>query len=170
MTGITIAGMFIAAGPTLLAAATLLGIATTVRNDVDTPIPVPSPISVLKTAENLIGSVSEGDSLGAFTAGVDAGSTAVTVAQQAAKLSHDLRRNGNDRTRVTIQTNNETVDIDLKGKSHYDKKTETNVPTPHVKTTPKNPDGRPNVKGRTVRPATTDDIRNARNAAKRQPK
>ncbi|WP_323840807.1 hypothetical protein, partial [Photorhabdus africana] len=62
--------------------------------------------------------------------------------------------------------------IDLRGRAHFDKITQTDIPTPHVQTSPINiaPNGKrfPLKKQEVARPATKQDIRTARELAKKQ--
>ena len=66
--------------------------------------------------------------------------------------------------RVSAQTPNKRIDIDLTGKGHFDKATGEKIDTPHVHEAKlnKSPDGKVNTSGESVRPATKEDIRTAR--------
>jgi RHS repeat-associated protein len=83
--------------------------------------------------------------------------------QMAADLSKQLGKNT-----VTYETPSVKGHIDLAGRTHFDKATQTNIPTPHVQERPKSvgPNGKVNLGKETTRPATKQDIRTARRLEK----
>jgi len=83
-----------------------------------------------------------------------------TTRESAADLSNKLGRN-----RVSGSTaGGKQVDIDLQGKGHFDKATGQRIETPHVHEADINvgPNGQTNLSNKTTRPATDQDIRNAK--------
>jgi hypothetical protein len=68
------------------------------------------------------------------------------------------------RHRVSAQTTEKKIDIDLQGKAHLDKATGNKIDTPHVHEAKLNvgPNGKVNTSEQITRPATKDDIRTAR--------
>ena len=72
--------------------------------------------------------------------------------------------------RVGARTAGGRVDIDLKGKGHFDKAGGKQVDTPHVHQAKAHtgPDGQSSLGTKTTRPATKNDIRTARKLAERQ--
>ncbi|MFW6373911.1 MAG: RHS repeat-associated core domain-containing protein, partial [Thermodesulfobacteriota bacterium] len=88
-----------------------------------------------------------------------------TAEEMAEELSDQIGKNS-----VSFTTQHQTGHIDLRGKSHFDKKTQTSIPTPHVQTRdliigPNNQISAPK-KTEITRPATKQDIRIARRIAK----
>ena len=83
-----------------------------------------------------------------------------TLQESASDLAGQLGRN-----RVSGRTaGGKRVDIDLRGKGHFDKATGKKIETPHVHEADINigPNGKTNLGNKTTRPATPQDIRNAR--------
>jgi RHS repeat-associated protein len=80
-----------------------------------------------------------------------------------AEMADDLQKEVG-KNRVSAETATHQVNIDLKGKAHFDKATKKLIPTPHVQTYKKNvgPNGKINFSNGTTRPATKKDIRTAR--------
>ncbi len=72
--------------------------------------------------------------------------------------------------RVGGRTGSGRVDVDLKGKGHFDKASGKRIDTPHVHEakTHTGPSGRSSLGPKTTRPATKSDIRTARELAKRE--
>jgi RHS repeat-associated protein len=87
------------------------------------------------------------------------GEAAKTVEQMAGDLSKEAGTNS-----VGFTTGSTKGRIDLAGDAHFDKTTQTSVPTPHVQTYQKNvgPNGKVSYSRNPVRPATKADIRTAR--------
>lgn len=88
------------------------------------------------------------------------------AAEMAADLQKELGKNS-----VPFETPTTKGHIDLAGKSHFDKPTQTDVPTPHVQTKTKNtsPDGtKTSLSDERTRPATKQDVRTARELEKRR--
>ena len=58
--------------------------------------------------------------------------------------------------------------VDLEGKTHFDKATQTSIPTPHVQEKPKSigPGGQINLGSGSARPTTKQDIRVAERLAR----
>jgi RHS repeat-associated protein len=81
--GMTLAALLSGGGSLIATAAALLGVAT-IENDVETPIPVPSPASALKVVENVVVAVAKGDSKGALLAGAGAGAGLFAAARNPA--------------------------------------------------------------------------------------
>jgi hypothetical protein len=90
-----------------------------------------------------------------------------TAQEMADELSDQIGKNS-----VSFTTPNKTGHIDLRGKSHFDKATQTEVPTPHVQTRDLKvgPNGQVSAPKKTeiTKPATKQDIRTARELAKRK--
>ncbi len=83
-----------------------------------------------------------------------------TAAEMADDVAGQLGRN-----RVSGRTaGGKQVDIDLRGKGHFDKATGQRIETPHVHEATINvgPNGKINLSDRITRPATKQDIRTAR--------
>lgn len=91
---------------------------------------------------------------------------AVPLEKQAAEL---IRLNGG-RTRVTLRSEAQQLEIDLAGKAHR------GIPTPHTKVSPRNtqaperlqPAYNTSESKSVLRPSTQEDIRNARRYLERQ--
>ncbi|MBN3066361.1 hypothetical protein H5A21_20430, partial [Pectobacterium aquaticum] len=87
--------------------------------------------------------------------------------EMADELADKINKNS-----VNFSTTDSMGHIDLRGRSHFDKITQTDIPTPHVQTSQVNEvpgKGRfPLKKTEVARPATKQDIRTARKLAKRQ--
>ena len=87
-----------------------------------------------------------------------------TAEEMADDLYGDLNKNS-----VTYSTPDKMGNIDINGRAHFDKATNTKVDVPHVQESPVNiaPDGRrfPMKKQEVVTPATKQDIRIARRLA-----
>lgn len=100
----------------------------------------------------------------ADTAAVTAGASK-TVEQMASELRQQLGRHS-----VEFTTGSTRGHIDLAGKAHFDKATQALIPTPHVQTrnVHTGPDGKINLGPEITRPATKQDIRTAREIAKRK--
>lgn len=94
-------------------------------------------------------------------------STSKNAQEMAEELANQLNKNT-----VTFSTPATMGHIDLRGRAHFDKITQTDIPTPHVQTSPINiaPNGKrfPLKKQEVARPATKQDIRTARELAKKQ--
>jgi RHS repeat-associated protein len=92
-------------------------------------------------------------------------SRALTVEEAGANLAQQIGKN-----RVSIMTPSGRMQIDLAGKSHFEKSLRQEIPTPHVKFQELNvaPNGRTNLGPGTTRPATMDDIRLARKVIERR--
>lgn len=90
---------------------------------------------------------------------------AKSVEQMAGELRQQIGRNS-----VEFTSGSTKGHIDLAGKAHFDKATQTSIPTPHVQTRSMHvgPDGKINLGAETTRPATKQDIRVARELAKRK--
>ncbi|MER1888588.1 Rhs family protein, partial [Proteus mirabilis] len=90
-----------------------------------------------------------------------------TVQEMAEDLANRINRNT-----VTFSTPTSMGHIDLRGRSHFDKVTQADIPTPHVQVSPINvaPNGNrfPLKKLEAARPATKQDIRTAEKLAERQ--
>ncbi|MEY0304849.1 RHS repeat-associated core domain-containing protein, partial [Providencia manganoxydans] len=90
-----------------------------------------------------------------------------TVQEMAEDLANRINRNT-----VTFSTPNSMGHIDLRGRAHFDKVTQTDIPTPHVQVSPINvaPNGNrfPLKKLEEARPATKQDIRTAEKLAEKQ--
>ncbi len=90
-----------------------------------------------------------------------------TVQEMAEDLANRINRNT-----VTFSTPTSMGYIDLRGRSHFDKVTQADIPTPHVQVSPINvaPNGNrfPLKKLEAARPATKQDIRTAEKLAERQ--
>jgi len=91
-----------------------------------------------------------------------------TTAQMGEEIANQINKN-----RVTIRTaGGKRVDVDLRGKGHFDKSTGRVIETPHVheaKVT-KGPNGLENIDKKTkfTRPATPQDIRSVRRILERR--
>jgi RHS repeat-associated protein len=98
----------------------------------------------------------------AETAAAKAGA-AKSAEQMAGELRQQIGRNS-----VEFTTSSTKGHIDLAGKAHFDKATQTSIPTPHVQTRSKHagPDGKINLGAESTRPATKQDIRTARELGK----
>ncbi len=86
--------------------------------------------------------------------------------EMAGELSEQAGKN-----RVSARTaGGKQVDIDLKGKGHFDKGTGQQIETPHVHESKINvgPNGKTNLGDKTTRPATKEDVRTARKILERQ--
>ena len=86
--------------------------------------------------------------------------TADTVSEMAGEVAALAGKN-----RVSARTaGSRQVDIDLQGKSHFDKSSGQKIETPHVHEAKLNagPNGKTNLSHRTTRPATREDVRVAR--------
>ncbi|WP_321573040.1 RHS repeat domain-containing protein, partial [Hafnia alvei] len=90
-----------------------------------------------------------------------------TAKEMAEELADKINRNS-----VNFSTSTKMGHIDLRGRSHFDKATKTDIPTPHVQSSDVNirPDGArfPLKKTEVAEAATKQDIRTARKLAKRQ--
>jgi len=77
----------------------------------------------------------------------------------AADLQSQIGKNS-----VEFSTPSSKGHIDLAGDSHFDKATQTTIPTPHVQTRPINigPNGKTNLGKETTKAATKQDIRTAK--------
>jgi len=87
-----------------------------------------------------------------------------TASKSAAGMADDVA-NMAGKNRVSAKTaGGKQIDIDLKGKAHYDKATQQKIDTPHVHESQINvgPNGQTSVSGKATRAATKDDVRNAR--------
>ncbi|WP_448512498.1 RHS repeat-associated core domain-containing protein [Photorhabdus laumondii] len=97
----------------------------------------------------------------------DIGNKSKNAQEMAEELANQLNKNT-----VTFSTPATMGHIDLRGRAHFDKITQTDIPTPHVQTSPINiaPNGKrfPLKKQEVARPATKQDIRTARELAKKQ--
>ncbi len=97
----------------------------------------------------------------------DVGNKPKNAQEMAEELANQLNKNT-----VTFSTPTTMGHIDLRGRAHFDKITQTDIPTPHVQTSPINiaPNGKrfPLKKQEVARPATKQDIRTARELAKKQ--
>nr|WP_316250611.1 hypothetical protein [Photorhabdus kayaii] len=97
----------------------------------------------------------------------DVGNKSKNAQEMAEELANQLNKNT-----VTFSTPTTMGHIDLRGRAHFDKITQTDIPTPHVQTSPINiaPNGKrfPLKKQEVARPATKQDIRTARELAKKQ--
>ncbi len=83
-----------------------------------------------------------------------------TTQESASELANQLGRN-----RVSGRTaGGKQVDIDLQGKGHFDKASGQTINTPHVHEADINigPNGHANLSNKTTRPATAQDVRNAK--------
>ena len=107
---------------------------------------------------------------GGYSVADDVGKAAAkskTAKEMAEELSDQIGKNS-----ISFTTPNKTGHIDLRGKSHFDKKTQTSVPTPHVQTRDLKigPNGQVSAPKKTeiTKPATVQDIRTARKLAKRK--
>ncbi|MCG8555110.1 MAG: hypothetical protein MJD61_07460, partial [Proteobacteria bacterium] len=89
---------------------------------------------------------------------------AKTARQMADDLAAQIGRH-----RVGGRTGSSRVDIDLKGKGHFDKATGQRIDTPHVHESRLHtgPNGRSSLGPKSTRPATKSDIRTARELARR---
>ena len=89
----------------------------------------------------------------------------MSVEDMAADLAGKLGKNS-----VEFETPTTAGHIDLAGKTHFDKATQKDIPTPHVQTRPKNvgPNGKTNLGKETTRPATKADVRTAGKLSKRK--
>jgi RHS repeat-associated protein len=87
------------------------------------------------------------------------GNGSKTESQMTEDLSKEIGKNS-----VETYTPSEKIRVDLKGKAHFDKPTNTTIPTPHVQTAKVNrsPSGQINTSGKRTRPATKADVRTAR--------
>ena len=87
----------------------------------------------------------------------------------AEELSDQIGKNS-----VTFETPTKSGHIDLRGKAHFDKATQTTVPTPHVQTRTKSigPNGAVSAPKKTevTAPAAKQDIRTARKLVERKEK
>ena len=85
--------------------------------------------------------------------------------EMAAELKQQLGQNS-----VPLTTPGTTGHMDLAGKAHCDKATQTSIPTPHVQTRQINigPSGEVNLGKETTRAATKQDIRVARELERRR--
>jgi RHS repeat-associated protein len=86
------------------------------------------------------------------------------------QMARDLA-NESGRQSVPFRTPSEVGHYDLTGKPHFDKATQSDIPTPHVQSRPLHvgPNGETNTGPESVRPATTRDIRVARKLLERAP-
>lgn len=86
------------------------------------------------------------------------------------EMADDLSKRINNH-RVTAQTPSGKVDIDLRGKSHFDKPTRTRLETPHIHESKRHigGSGKSSLK-KTTRAATKQDIRTARKIIERRSK
>jgi hypothetical protein len=86
-------------------------------------------------------------------------------------MAHELASQINKNS-VLFTTQSKQGHIDLRGASHFDKATQTDIPTPHVQTRKINiaPNGAVTTSKKTevAEAANRQDIRIARNLAKRQ--
>jgi RHS repeat-associated protein len=82
-----------------------------------------------------------------------------TATQMAEDLSNKIGKNS-----VEAYTPSEKIRVDLKGKAHFDKPTNTKIPTPHVQTAKVNrgQNGQINTSKKETRSATKSDVRTAR--------
>jgi hypothetical protein len=91
-----------------------------------------------------------------------------TLTQQA----DNLVSLNNGKNRVTLRSENARFDVDLRGKAHFDKVTQSSIPTPHVRVSQRNfqAPNQPvfNTGSAVVRPATQQDIRMVRRFLERQ--
>ena len=101
---------------------------------------------------------------GAATAGRAAKQASKTAAEMADDLAGRIGRNS-----VSVETPGVKIRVDLRGRSHFDKATQQEVPTPHVQTAQKHvgPTGQVNVGAKSVRPATKADVRTAQKVVER---
>jgi hypothetical protein len=85
--------------------------------------------------------------------------------EMAEELSDRLGKNS-----VSFSTPTTRGHIDLRGKTHFDKATQTAIPTPHVQTKPIHvgPNGKTSLGKEVTRPATKQDVRIARKLAEKQ--
>ena len=112
-----------------------------------------------------------GENLYAFTPSVTKwfdplGLIPLTAEQMAEQLAKRINKNS-----VSFSTPSKIGHIDLIGRAHFDKATQSKIPTPHVQECPRgiNPktgDSQPIKKKETVRPATKNDIRTAEKLAR----
>ncbi len=74
------------------------------------------------------------------------------------------------RNRVSARTSDSQVDIDLRGKGHFDKPSGQRIETPHVHESKLNvgANGKVSASDKTTRPATMEDVRNARKILERR--
>ncbi len=86
-------------------------------------------------------------------------------AEMAEELAQQINRN-----RVGGRTAGGRIDIDLRGKSHFDKASGQRIPIPHVHEAVAHagPSGLSSLGPKTTRPATKNDVRMARELARRQ--
>lgn len=74
----------------------------------------------------------------------------------------------NNQNRVTLRSTSQKLEVDLAGKSHFDKTSGVNIPTPHTKTSTVNPSApkslgiQYNTTNGVLRPATIFDLRTVR--------
>jgi len=105
----------------------------------------------------------------------DSNTSAINDANGASKsakeMADDLAAKINKNS-VSFTTPGKTGQIDLQGRSHFDKKTQTRIDTPHVQTRDLNVGVNGHVtaprKTEVTRPATKHDVRTARELAERQ--
>ena len=90
---------------------------------------------------------------------------AKTAQEMAADLQRQLGKNS-----VEFRTPSTKGHIDLAGAAHFDKATQTKIPTPHVQTKSVNvgPNGRINLGRETTKAATKQDIRTAKKLSERR--
>jgi hypothetical protein len=94
----------------------------------------------------------------------------IVASKTAAEMGDDLA-NAIGRNRVSARTaGGQQIDIDLRGKAHFEKSLGQKVPTPHVRESRVNvgPGGRTSLSDSKVRPATKQDIRTARSIVERR--
>lgn len=86
-----------------------------------------------------------------------------SVSQMATGLKARLGKNS-----IGYETSGVKGNIDLEGRAHFDKATQSLIPTPHVQEKAKSvgPDGQINIGSATARPATKRDIRVAERLAR----
>jgi hypothetical protein len=101
----------------------------------------------------------------------DIASASKKVSKSAAEMADDLA-NQIGKNSVKFRTPNKAGHIDLRGKSHFDKRTQTEISTPHVQTRDirVGPNGQISAPRKTeiTQPATRQDVRTARELARRQ--
>ena len=122
-------------------------------------------------SETLNSSIDEKALDGPFFVLVDGLVATKGVSKSAKEMADDLAGQINKNS-VSFTTPGKTGHIDLRGKSHFDKKTQTTIDTPHVQTRDLKvgPNGHVTAPKKTeiTRPATKQDIRTARKLAERQ--
>jgi hypothetical protein len=96
--------------------------------------------------------------------------TAAVASKSVKEVGEDLAKVAG-KNRVSGRTaGGKQIDIDLAGKAHYEKKTKSLVPTPHVKesTIHTGPNGKTSISDSITRPATMQDVRIARKLLEKQ--